>query len=462
VLRVAWFTPWPPQRSGIAGRSAELVPILAGRGHAIDVFLDDRDPVLAPAISRVDNYAPAPGDVRPQGAHDFVWRQEQRQYDLCVYQIGNSRLHEFIWPYLFRWPGFVVLHDARLHHARGRALLLNDRFDDYRAEFAWNHPDAGPAAAEPGVRGFDGVYYYQWPMRRAVVESARLVASHSRGATDELRGEFPGRPIEYVTLGEGSMTFDLEAARRRIRAALGIPHNAVVFGVFGALTRDKRLPEILRSFAATRASATDLHLVLAGQPDRRLDLDTQIAWLGLGDAVHHLRPADDDEFDAAIAAVDVSLNLRWPTALETSGPWLRSLALSRATVIVDLAHQQHVPVLDPRTWRRHAPCEDVSPEADAEAVAVAIDILDEEHSLRLAMRRLATEAALREALGRRARRFWEREHAVERMATDYERLMAQALTLPIPVADLPSHLRPDPARLARQIARPFDLDLSFL
>jgi hypothetical protein len=42
------------------------------------------------------------------------------QYDLCVYQTGNSRTHEFIWPYLFRWPGLVVLHDARLHHARAR------------------------------------------------------------------------------------------------------------------------------------------------------------------------------------------------------------------------------------------------------------------------------------------------------------------------------------------------------
>jgi len=459
VLRVAWFTPWPPQRSGIAGRSAELVPILARRGHAIDVFLDDRDPVLAPLISRAPDHGPAPGDVRPQSAHDFVWRQEQRQYDLCVYQIGNSRLHEFVWPYLFRWPGLVVLHDSRLHHARGRALLLNERFDDYRAEFAWNHPGVGPDAAELGVRGFDGAYYYQWPMRRAVIESARLVASHSRGATDELRAEFPGRPIEYVALGEGPLTFDLEAGGQRIRTRLAIPAKAVVFGVFGALTREKRLPEILRSFAATRASVPNLCLLLAGRPDPRLDLDAQIATLALGDAVHRLQPDTDDEFNAAIAAADVSLNLRWPTALETSGPLVLSLALSRATVIVDLAHQQHIPVLDPRTWRRHAPCEDVSPEADAEAVAVAIDILDEAHSLRLAMRRLAADRPLREMLGRNARRFWEREHTVERMTGDYERVMAQALQQPIPVADLPAHLRPDPAMFARQVVQPFDVDL---
>jgi len=461
MMRLAWFTPWPPQRSGIAGRSAELVPLLAARGHAIDVFLDDRDPLLSTVISRAADRSPAAGEVRRQSAHDFVWRQELGQYDLPVYQIGNSRVHEFIWPYLFRWPGLVVLHDARLHHARGRALLSRDRFDDYRAEFTWSHPGVPLDAAELGVRGFDGVYYYQWPMRRATVEAARLVASHSRGATEELRAEFPHRPIEYVALGEGPLAFDVDRARGSVRARLGISNDDVLFGAFGALTRDKRLPEILKSFAATRSWVPGIRLLLAGQPDRKLDLDGQITALGIGDAISWLHPADDAEFDAAIAAVDVALNLRWPTALETSGPWVRSLALSRATVIIDLVHQRHVPALDPRTWRRHAPCEDLSPSADDEAVAVAVDILDEEHSLRLAMRRLATDAALRQQLGIRARRLWEREHTVDHMVNDYERAMALAVEQPMPVPELPAHLRPDPASFAREIAQPFDLDLEF-
>ncbi len=32
-VKIAWFSPWPPQRSGIAGRSAELVPLLAARAR---------------------------------------------------------------------------------------------------------------------------------------------------------------------------------------------------------------------------------------------------------------------------------------------------------------------------------------------------------------------------------------------------------------------------------------------
>ena len=101
------------QRRPRGGRSAT--------DHEIDVFVDE-------AVARV-----APGT---RSAHDFVWRHRQEPYDLTVYQVGNSSHHDYLWPYLFRYPGLTVLHDAHLHHARAAALLRTLRADDYRAEFA--------------------------------------------------------------------------------------------------------------------------------------------------------------------------------------------------------------------------------------------------------------------------------------------------------------------------------------
>jgi glycosyltransferase involved in cell wall biosynthesis len=442
-MRLAWFSPWPPDRSGVAGRSAELVLRLTGRGHGIDVFVDDR---RVPVRRTASPDPPAAGSRRVLGAHDFVWREARGQYDQVVYQIGNSSLHEFIWPYLYRWPGLAVLHEARLHHARGRALLARKREDDYRAEFRWNHPDVQPDAAELAVKGFGGAYYYQWPMTRTVVESARLVATHSRGAFAELTEAWPDRPIEYIALGEGRR--DRQVDRRRVRADLRIPDSALVFGVFGAITAERRIDAILGAFAAIRAHAPDAKVLLAGAPDPVLDVPGIARGLGVADALILHGALGDDAFDEAIAAVDVSLNLRWPTALEVSGPWLRALAAARPTVIVDLAHLAHVPTLDPRTWRPPAPAGPHPPEP----VAVAIDILDEDHSLRLALRRLATDPALRAALGAAGRRFWEAEHTVERMVADYERALIRAVSLPPPAVVLPAHLRPDPMAHARTLA----------
>jgi len=99
-VRIAWFSPFPPERSGIATYSAEIVPLLSS-AHRID-----RVPEL--------------------GAHDFVWKHRRDPYDLVVYQLGNAPCHDYMWAYLAAFPGLVVLHDARLHHARARRLLTID------------------------------------------------------------------------------------------------------------------------------------------------------------------------------------------------------------------------------------------------------------------------------------------------------------------------------------------------
>lgn len=445
-MRLAWFSPWPPQRSGIAGRSAELVPLLAARGHAIDVCVDE----AAVPLGAVDSAPTAEGQYRVIGAHDFVWRHARGQYDLPVYQIGNSRLHQFIWPYVFKYPGLVVLHDARLHHARAEALLSQDRAGDYRDEFAWNHP-AVAAASGLGLLGPEGVYYYFWPMLRAVVASSRLVASHSRLVVNDLRSEWPDRAVEYIALGEGPEHLDLDEARRRFRADHGISPSATVFGVPGTLTAEKHLPHILHAFAATRAWAPDARLLLVGAVDPYLGLHRLIEKLGLAGAVCQIADADDEEFDRSIAASDVTIHLRWPTALETSGPWLRSLAMARPTIILDLPQHGHVPSLDPRTWKRQTPCDDLGPDAESRAVTIALDLADLDHSLRAALRRLVGDSTLRERLGREARRYWEREHTVSRMADDYQRALALAVTCPTPSPDWPAHLRPDPVGHLRRI-----------
>ncbi|HYT75277.1 MAG TPA: hypothetical protein VEL79_11050, partial [Vicinamibacterales bacterium] len=179
--------------------------------------------------------------------------------------------------------------------------------------------------------------------------------------------------------------------------------------------------------------------------------------LGLGDRVTRTGYLESEQdLTDHLAACDVSLNLRWPTARETSGPWLRALAAGRATIVTDLAHMTDVPSLDPRTWA----VKEGGPRTSS-PVCVAIDILDEDHSLRLAMRRLAVDPALRAELGRTAREWWAREHTVDAMADDYERVMRQAMTRAIPKIELPGHMRDAGDRRLNALLTPFDVKVGF-
>lgn len=460
-MRLAWFSPVPPVPTGIAGRSAELIERLTRRGHAIEVF-DERS------------------------AHDFVWIRQQRPFDLVVYQFGNSSHHDYEWAYALRYPGLVVLHDTRLHHARAALLLRERRAADYRAEFAWSHPDVRQGSAELAVAGFDSRLYYDWPMVRALVERSRLVAVHGEGSRAELlehlhgptavsaaQGPLPmARPaadrIVAITLGEGeTLTPEREAAaRQRVRAAYGIPAEGVVFGVFGGLTREKRIPQILAAFRAALGHDPRARLLFAGAPAAHYDLASAIAANGLNDrATVTGYLASDDELTDHLAACDVSLNLRWPTARETSGPWLRALAAARPTIVSDLVHMTGLPALDPRTWTRSGESGmGHGASGIGHAVCVAIDLLDEDHSLRLAMRRLATDGELRRELGRAAVEWWAANHTVEKMVNDYERAIALAVSREVPPLrdDLPEHMRDNGDRLLRALAEPFGLDAGLL
>jgi len=98
----------------------------------------------------------------------------------------------------------------------------------------------------------------------------------------------------------------------------------------------------------------------------------------------------------------------------------------------------------------------------AAPICVAVDILDEDHSLRLAMRRLATDAVLRASLGSAGRRYWAAEHSMPRMLEDYERILTEAASRAAPSVRLPGHLVTDGDVVLKQILEGFGLEPSHL
>jgi glycosyltransferase involved in cell wall biosynthesis len=427
-MRIAWFSPLPPARSGIATYSADLVQRLAPV-HAIDCFSE-------------------------ANARDFVWRVRRDPYDLVVYQLGNAPCHDYMWAYLAAYPGLVVLHDARLHQSRARSLLQQGRFDDYRREFWYDHPDARRDFAEYAIEGLGGPIYYCWPMLRAVMRTARLVAVHNPRVAADLREEFPSAAVEAIHLGTAPLDAGA-SARGRVRAALGVPNDAVLFAAFGKITAEKRARAILRAFEALARERADVHLLLAGDASDYPALEVERASSAHAPRVHVSGYVADEAIGDYLAASDACLCLRWPTALETSASWLQCLAAARPTVLSDLAHLVDIPTIEPGGRRAAA-----AGAASMDPVAIAIDLLDEDESLLLAMRTLADEPRLREELGRAGHEYWSAHHTLDVMAGDYQRLIAQAVSRPAPiVTDLPSHFTENYSDTTRAIAARFGIAL---
>jgi glycosyltransferase involved in cell wall biosynthesis len=420
MARIAWFTPLPPIRSGIAAYSAELLPLLAGR-FEIDVIVD-----MPPGAGSSETFD-APRGTRLLSAHDFVWHRRERPYDLTVFQLGNAACHDYMWPYLFHYPGLVVLHDGQLHHARASRLLLLKRFQHYRDELAYNHPETASELAEFAISGLEGASYYLWPMLRAVAETGRVLAVHNRWLASEIRQLVPEAVVELVEMGVADPLPLRRLGGAGIRERYRIPRDALIFAAYGMVTPEKRIELVLDAFRAVSRSV-DARLLLVGDVPSHFDPFAAAEAREVADRIVITGYVADEELPDFLDAADVCVCLRWPSARETSASWLRCLAAGKPTIITDLIHTADVPALDPRTWRlNHAPSRDGG---TAEPIAVSIDVLDEDHSVRLAMQRLATDRQLRATLGRRAREFWQRAHTLEQMRERYLEVLAKALESP--------------------------------
>lgn len=448
-MRIALFAPHLTRKSGIAAYTAALLPWMARR-HVIDLFTDE-----TPEHGDVPR-----GSARAFSADDIVWRQAQDPYDLIIYQLGNSPAHDYMWPYLARFPGLVVIHDGNLQAARTHYFFSRGDLEGYRAEFAYNDPHHA-AAAELVIAGLSKTLRLQWPMLRLVVSTARTVAVHNEWLAARLRDRYPHAHIEVIRPGmDDPVSEDAEKTGATIRARHGLPSNAVVFGAFGWVTPEKRVPQIVRAMASLAEEEPNAHLLLVGSPVDHYDVHADLRAAGLDSRVTLSGYVDDDEMLRYLSATDVCLCLRWPTMRETSATWLRALAAGKATIITDLAHNHDVPVLSAAALSQSASI--VQGGASPAPVAVAVDIWDEGRSLPVAISALARKADLRQRLGATARAYWNANHRMDHSAKDYERVMRATVAQPTVRPALPPHLDDDGSRHAQGILKPFGVMPNFL
>jgi hypothetical protein len=123
------------------------------------------------------------------------------------------------------------------------------------------------------------------------------------------------------------------------------------------------------------------------------------------------------------AAGDVVAALDWPVQGDAPIAALAGMAAGKTVIMFETEETADWPALNPQTWQPRD-------FRSADPIIVSIDPRDEEHSLKLAMRRLATDAALRERLGAAAREWWATHATVEHAVKAWEGIIAEALTLP--------------------------------
>ena len=371
-MRVAFFSPLPPAKSGIADYSAAVLEHFDKKSIEVETFAAK----------------PATFDAS--------------RYDLCVYQLGNNPYHDFVYEAAMEHPGVVVMHEANLHHLIADLTINRNDWDGYVREVGRNHGPEAQDYAERYVRTLQRAPDYSLAMMRTVLERSRGAIVHSHAVGAELRAQGFEGPIARILHGSWTAPAD----RMSYRARLGLEERTPLIGVFGFLKPYKRIAESLRAFRRLVGLVPEARMILVGEAHPELPLKSLIGQMNLGQHVRHLDFVPMEDFNGYLAACDIVLNLRYPTVGESSGTLQRALGMGKAVIVSDVGSFRELP--------------------DDICLKVPVDASEEEHLFQY-LNLLATRPTVRIALGDRARAWAERECSWEVAARRYTEFLESVL-----------------------------------
>ena len=302
--RIAWLSPMPPARTGIATYSRSVLDGLDRIGftrrHEIEA--------IWPAARRYEGALP--------------W------YALCVYHLGNNvEFHRDIYRDAIQVPGLVVIHD----------LALDDFVKGMVAQGDW----VGRQSAREAVRNRDKVRSQdrvrseplRVPWAAHVARRARGIVVHSEFGRQYLREMGSKSPVFVVPHPVVESEADVRHASAR-RASLRQPLEArgmrTLVGVFGDLNAAKLIDVVCQ---AVGRLAEPVHLVLVGRRIEGYDVDAVVRGSGLGGRLTLLPDVPDPDFLAWMCAADVAVDLRHPHRGEVSGSLARAMQCGTPAIV---------------------------------------------------------------------------------------------------------------------------------
>ena len=390
-LRVAFASPLPPARSGVADYSRELLPHLA-RHVDVTAFTDTQAAELPGfAVERLRDLPAALAAGRA---------------DVAFYQLGNcAPFHGEIYRLALAHPGVVLLHEYALHHLVRDLTLARGDVEGFVAAMRQAHGEAGERAARRSLD--DGVPVDPWthPLFEPVVDASLAVIAHNEATRERVLASRPAAEVTVVPQLHDPAAVPAGAAEPgAARAALGLPADAFLVGVFGFVTPAKRLEVTLAAFARLRAALPAARLLIVGEVSPAVAVDALLAG-GRGEGVELRGRVPLDDLQRHMAAVDVAVNLRWPTGGETSATLVRLLGLGKAVVVSNAGASAEIP--------------------DGCCAKVDVD-WSEEETLFATLRLLARDPELRRAMGEQGRRHVAAAHAPERASAALAAVLERA------------------------------------
>lgn len=302
---LAFVSPLPPDRTGIADYSADLLPALSAH-YEIELVVSD---------VRLETS----GTMFGRPMRDTTWlRSNFHSIDRVIYQIGNSPFHSHMLALLEEIPGVVVLHDFFLSGLLAWQEQIGGSSGAWTDALYSSHGYGAVRDRYVDAEAAQRIYPVNWH----TLQHARGVILHSNYARKlvfDWYGDYPAAKLQNIPLVRNinNILEKLDARRR-----LGIDESDFLVCSFGFLHGHKLNQRLLDAWLASKLAADKFcRLVFVGENDPGVygaNLLKSIKNSGLGDRILITGFASPELFRIYLAAADLAVQLRTHSRGETS------------------------------------------------------------------------------------------------------------------------------------------------
>lgn len=319
--RLAYVSPLPNEKTGIADYSADLIPELY-RHYDIDVVISQKE------LS--DPWIEANCGIR-----STEWfKENHREYDRVLYHFGNSIFHQHMFDLIETIPGIVVLHDFHLSGILSFLEASGTNAGCWINELYTSH---GYHAVYERINASDlSEVVFNYPCSLTVIQKSLGLIVHSRHSLELARLWYGGNLDDWAViplLRQAPHAQNRKAAREK----LGLSEDVFLVCCFGFMGLTKLNQELLDAWLDSELSDDPCnHLVFVGANDPEqygLEIENSLTHANTRSNITITGWASEELYRTYLEAADVGVQLRTLSRGETSASVLDCMSYGLAVIV---------------------------------------------------------------------------------------------------------------------------------
>jgi glycosyltransferase involved in cell wall biosynthesis len=330
--KLAWFTPLPPEKTGIANYNAKLLPHMS-RDFDVSLVIDD-------GCSVTDEYLRANYPIL--SVAEFEANNRIRAYDQCVYQMGNSHFHAYMFPLMEKYGGVIVMHEVYMD---GLAELLETQTTNspFAIVCSSNHYTDAPklqiALFPRDSEEFSRARTTTFLQHLANLSDGILV--HSKHAIEMLETLAPSVACPIAVAGHGTSLPILPADKdkKRLRKTLCVEEDKIICSIFGNIQKFKGIEDIVGALCELGAISKNITFLFVGaciEGHEKWFEELLLKASSAGIDARATGYVDDARFLEYVDISDFALSLRTVSRGESSGALLHLMSRGVPSIVYDI------------------------------------------------------------------------------------------------------------------------------